>query len=500
MLDHIAYRSERDDGGIYLAATFGGQEPRLLVSGGRRPMFSPDGRLIAYWTGSNIGFARNTGSYRTFVIPVSGGAATEIKGFTGARYPVWAPDGHSLLLLGSRDANPLEATYDWWRVPIDGTAPTRLGVRQIMQRAGVAFASGDIGPEDWRGDRIVFSDNSYLWSLLIDPRTMTPRSVERLTFGTARDVQPTTAGSGLLAFTSAKASNSVWALPIDANRGTVTGPPSRVTGGTGFSTRPSPTTDARVVAYWTTPPVPTILVKDRDDNTVRDIGIAGSPFGPALAPDGGLVAYEAAEGVSVVSTRGGAPRVLCTPCSIGAWAADSRALMVVKAGNNAGRLTWIDVARGDTRDVIISPDHTVNRPFPSPDGRLLAFRQRVADGDAIMIAPVPTNGSAPRDTWIELVTPERDARPVGWSPDGTLLYFVSERDGTRCLYAQRIDRSRGAAAGRPMSVQHFHGSRNVFRGSLGSVLSTGPGNAISLGFFFYDLSSLSANVWTLRRE
>jgi eukaryotic-like serine/threonine-protein kinase len=130
----LAYRSERDGGGIYIVPAFGGQQPRLLVSGGRRPRFSPDGRLIAYWTGTNVGFANSTGAYRTFVIPVDGGDAQEITGFTGARYPVWAPDGRTLLLLGSRDERPLPATYNWWRVPIDGAAPIPIDAKALLQR------------------------------------------------------------------------------------------------------------------------------------------------------------------------------------------------------------------------------------------------------------------------------------------------------------------------------------------------------------------------------
>ena len=140
----LAYRSERDGGGIYIVPTFGGQEPRLLVPGGRRPRFSPDGRLIAYWTGTKVGFANSSGSYRTFVIPAGGGAAREIGGFTGARNPVWSPDGQSLLLLGSRDPRPSRQTYEWWHAPLDGAAPIPVRANELLRRAGIAFDSGNI--------------------------------------------------------------------------------------------------------------------------------------------------------------------------------------------------------------------------------------------------------------------------------------------------------------------------------------------------------------------
>ena len=490
----LVYRSERLGGGLYIVPSLGGQESRFLVAGGRRPRFSPDGRLVAYWTGTDVGFNRNAGSYRTFVIPVGGGSAQEIIGFTGARYPIWAPDGRSLLLLGSRDARPLAATYDWWRVPLDGGAPLRVGAKELLQRSAVAF-DGDIFPDDWRGDRVVFTDRSYLWTMRLDPRTSTASNVERLTFGTNRDVQATIAASGMIAFSSVSLSNSVWALPIDSARGAVTGTPQRLTAGVGLDSRPSVTSDGQLVAYRSATPRPSVFIRNLTTHSLFDVGVAGSAFGPAISPNGTYVAYQEDGGVHVIPTRGGAARKLCDPCEIGDWSADSQTIVVVKAENNAGRLTRLGIDDASTQDLVVSTEQAVSRPFPSPDGRLLAFRRGASGRDAIAIAPLTGEQPVPSRAWIEIVAPEGDARPCGWSPDGTLLYFVSSRDGTRCLYAQRVNRN-GTPMGAPFVVRHFPGGRSVY-GSGANVLSTGPANAIAGGFFFYDLSAVSANIWTM---
>jgi serine/threonine protein kinase len=491
----LAYRSERDGGGIYIVPTLGGQEPRLLVAGGRRPRFSPDGQFIAYWTGSNVGFTPNAGSYRTFVIRVDGGTAREIEGFSGVRYPVWAPDGRELLVLGSRDTRPLQETYDWWRVSLnEGSRPTSMGAKALLAGAGINFGQGNVHPDAWRGERVLFSDGRYLWSAHLGAGTPALTAVDRLTFGTNQEFQVAIASSGMIAFASASVSNVVWSLPIDAVRGVVTGLPRRVTPGAGMNGRPSATDDGRQVAYRTAIPRPSIVVRDLSTAKEIDTGIAGSGFGPALSPDGSSVAFEDAEGVSVVATRGGSPRRLCQSCTIGAWTGDSTALVVVKPENNAGRLARIGVADGRMQDLIVSPDEAVSRPFPSPNGRLLAFR-RSSSGDAVMVAPL-TELPVPRAAWIQIAAPETDARPAGWSPDGSLLYFVSARDGARCLWAQRVDRTTGKVEGEPFLVQHFHGGRNVYRQGL-NVLSTGPGNAITGGAFFYDLSDLSSNIWLM---
>ena len=185
----------------------------------------------------------------------------------------------------------------------------------------------------------------------------------------------------------------------------------------------------------------------------------------------------------MVTAGGGVPRTLCQACQIGDWWSDSRAVAVVRAENNAGRLTTVSLNGGETRDLIISPDQTVNRPFPSPDGRWLAFPRSGSDGDSILIAPLSLEWPVPPRAWFELIAPETDARPSGWSPDSSLVYFVSARDSTRCLYAQRIDHTTGAAVGEPLLIRHFHGGRDVYRSGL-NVLSTGPANALAGGFFF----------------
>lgn len=495
----LAYRSEREGGGIYIVPTFGGEEPRLVVSGGRRPRFSPDGRLIAYWTGSNVGFNPSSGSYRTFVIPLGGGAPVEILGFTGARYPVWAPDGQSLLLVGSRDPNPVPATYDWWRAPLNRAEPIAVASNELLRRAGVAFPTRGIPPDDWRADRVLFSDDSFLWSMRLDSETSKSSDIKRLTFGTNRDIHATTAASGLIAFSSASVSNSIWALPIDSLRGVVRGVPRRLTNGAGIDARPSATADAQVMAYRSSVPRESVRVLNLKTQSVIDLGVAGSGFGPAMSPDGTFVAYEEGDGVQLVATRGGASHALCQLCRIGDWSADSRAIVVVRGENNAGRLTMIQLSDGSMQDLIVSSDRDVNRPFSSPNGRLLAFRRGASGADAIMIAPLGTEPPVPRDRWIEIVKPEADARPSGWSPDGSLLYFVSSRDGTRCLYAQRLNPTNGVPVAEPFVVEHFHGSRIGFSSGF-NVLSTGPTNAVAGNLFLYDLSAWSANIWTLATQ
>jgi hypothetical protein len=89
----IVFHSKRDGGGIYEIPTFGGQ-PRLLVKEGQNPRFSPDGSKIAYWIGGENVASAVPGSGTVWVAPVGSGQPWQFgEDFTGARYPIWSPDG-----------------------------------------------------------------------------------------------------------------------------------------------------------------------------------------------------------------------------------------------------------------------------------------------------------------------------------------------------------------------------------------------------------------------
>jgi len=498
----IAFRSERDGGGIYLASALGGGQPRLLAARGRRPRFSPDRQFIAYWTGSTVGFTPRAGEYRVFVAPVSGGAPREIAGFTGAPFPVWSPDGRSLLMLASIDPQPIASSFDWWLVPLDSRKPVRTSVASRMRAQGVHIAEDSLGPDAWSGDEVFFSDLRHVWAVPFDSATGEARTARQVTFGTSSDVQPAVAANGVMAFSTIATANNVWALPLDANAGTVVGTARRLTAGIGRNARAAMSVDGRRLAYVSGATTrSSLLIRDLEAGTVTDLGLAGS-FGPALSPDGSMVAFESPETdpnnpqatVKVIPASGGPSRVLCGEgCQIGEWTSDS-ASMVVRVRR---RFDLIHAQSGSRRPLIVG-SLAIDRPELSPDNTTMAFRAVGQNGELsqVLLAPVHSDRPATEDEWVRMVPDEEDVRPCGWSPDGRLVYFLSARDGTRCLYAQRIDPRTRATVGAPIAVQHFHGIRNYRPGASG-VISTGPTNAIRAGMFLFDYAEYTGNIWTI---
>ena len=287
----IVFRSERNGGGLYTVSTFGSEQPRLLAPQGRRPLFSPDGQRVAYWTGTFIGFSASPHSYRTFVVPAEGGAPQELPGMTGARSPVWSPDGRSLLVFGSQDKAPKTSTYDWWLVPLDGTAPIKTGVVDRLRSLGVDLTPLSVGPDAWWDGRVYFSDLNNLWSIPVDESNGKIGEPEQLTRGTSQDIEPVVSRSGLVAFTAMETSNNIWSLPLDSNRGRVTGAARKLTRGIGRNARASMSRDGATIAYMSNLTRQSLLVGAVQSGKMTDLGMNASGFGPALSPDGATVAY-----------------------------------------------------------------------------------------------------------------------------------------------------------------------------------------------------------------
>ena len=88
----------------------------------------------------------------------------------------------------------------------------------------------------------------------------------------------------------------------------------------------------------------------------------------------------------------------------------------------------------------------------------------------------------PESAWIR-ISEERPEDWINWSLDGQTLYFTSQRDGHRCLWAQRLDAGSHRPMGAPFAVEHLYG-RLFYRvggwsaagGRIAMVLNESAGN------------------------
>jgi len=197
----IAYRTEKDGGGIWVMASAGGA-PRLLAAGGHEPRYSPDGKWIAYF-GSE--------ERRTFIVPSAGGTPRPVGPDHGGGAHAWSPDGQFMFLGGGG-----------WIFPVFAAGAPRQYQRDV-----------NIGDPNWTGSGLIFSSragwarNIVLWPLRSDGNPAAPPS--RLTNGTEIADHARASKTGGVVFESGAQRFNLWSLPV--NSGKSTGPPSRITDG-----------------------------------------------------------------------------------------------------------------------------------------------------------------------------------------------------------------------------------------------------------------------------
>jgi eukaryotic-like serine/threonine-protein kinase len=492
----IVFRSERDGGGIYVISALGGEE-RLLAKSGLSPRFSPDGASIAYFVGNALRTAK------VQIVSSTGGAPRELRiQIPWAASPAWSPDGKQLIFAGS--TNPSGFEFDWWVAPAEGGQAVKTGALADFQRAGLRTFFGPIA-NVWASDHIVFSaglgDSTNLWQVPITPRTWQINDPpQRLTTGAGQESSPSLAADGRLAFATVVRHSDLWSLPIDLDSGKTRSTQQQLTRSGANSQRPSFSSDGRKLIYISDRSG-NLDVWMRDMDSGKETALTATPWDEthAVITTVGNVAYASLEGkktvVYLLPMGRGVAEKLCDDCGLPlGWSPDGRRILYY-SGEPVGYST-IDIVTRQRVDVIRHPKYNIHMARFSPDGNWLAFHvPTVADEgrSSIFIAPLRNGVTASEGEWIQMTDGTGiDATPW-WSPDGSLLYFLSKRDGFQCIWAQRLDKTTQRPEGAPFDVAHFHGARH-------KVQEAGFGPGIAPDKLVFTLSDSTGNVWIARAE
>lgn len=228
--ERIAFRSERDGGGLFVMDRTG-EAARRINRSGFNPSWSPDGRHVVYatehvellplnwdgiselWTvdmesgeelqildgdavqptwspdGEWIAFtARMTGETRMdiWVIPAGGGNPTPITEDVPADWsPAWSPDGRFIYFSSDRGGS-----MNMWRVAVDIAAGGPAGPPQPMTTPA-AFAAHPSVSED--GQRVAFASSQMTQNVYradFDPVSATVGEVRAITSGSRQWSSP----------------------------------------------------------------------------------------------------------------------------------------------------------------------------------------------------------------------------------------------------------------------------------------------------------------------
>ena len=509
---NVVYRSERQGGGIYVTSSKGGPE-RLLVEGGRGPRFSPDSKWVLYWV-EDLNFHPST----AWVISVDGGTPRRIApDFQDVHTPIWSPDGKHVLFCGTRNSDIKSQGHDWYVMQFPDGPIVKTGAFQIadLERARPSIQNA-LDSSQWYGDSVIYTaqlgDSTNVYRLKLTPGTWRAKGpVQRLTFGTSMELYPTVAGNRLV-FTSGIAHSSVWALPLDAETGQVSGELQRHTqNAAAWEYYPSVSSDGGRISFLSTRNSHSdIYLKNLQTRTEIALTTGGGKSRSSMSRDGIEAAYRQIEqdrrsqAIYSVPTAGGSPKRLCADCGIPTGWSTDRKWILFETGKNRATVGALDTSLGpDLRyqqrpqtEVLWHPAAGVHAGRFSPDDRWIVFHADSQPGHKqVFVAPFRGEQRIDPSEWIPITDGTTIDQQAVFSPAGNILYFLSERDGFRCIWASKMDRKTMHPTGSPFPVKHFHSSnRSLF-------VTTGErpdavGISAAKDKLIFSLDEVTSNLWS----
>ncbi len=156
-----------------------------------------------------------------------------------------------------------------------------------------------------------------------------------------------------------------------------------------------------------------------------------------------------------------------------------------------GRVTLLDLASGRKTELLAHSMYRLYQPHFSPDERWITFIATSVGRSRVYVVPFRGSELIPESEWLAITAGQSWEDKLEWSPDGDLLYFTSDRDGFRCIYAQRLEAAGKRPVGSMFPVFHSHSARlcllNVELG-LGEI-SVAPDRLV------FTMGERTGNVW-----
>ncbi|MEO8483859.1 MAG: winged helix-turn-helix domain-containing protein [Acidobacteriota bacterium] len=477
----LVFRSQRAGGGIDVAPV-GGGAVRRVASFGYRPRWSPDGRAILFAQTN----ARILPTAKYFVTRLDGAPPTEVRPdvlslFRSAR-AAWHPDGQRVSVWGSTTNGSLEFVT----VVLDGNEVVR-SVLSAEVTARLADRSLSLKSFAWAhsGRWIVFEGRQGatqdLWRVTVDPRTLAwTGDLERLTTGAGRATDVVVSPKDdALAFSMLTSRTRLWSLPLKAD-GSVAGEGRAVTDDGeyehGFDVAP----DGSKLVYGGGN-------EDRAQFRERSLldgreRIVANTHGAASgqvrwSPDGSAVAYDLnfsgdarsnRPSIAFVSSswREAAP-LLVSPSPVSwtgtsGWSTDGRSVVGtcrVRGVETIG-LCLLAVSNGPQSPHLLAqdPDRNLYQARYSPDGRFLSFMAVSRTNRSVATIFVMASAGGP---WIPITEGAYFDDKPRWSPDGSALYFVSNRGGMLNVWRRPVDAATARPSGAAVQVTAFNSASRV---------------------------------------
>jgi Tol biopolymer transport system component len=384
----IAFRSEREGGGIYVMSA-NGESPRRVTDFGHNPSWSSDAARIVVATEPTEMKPRihinnsqmwivdtHTGAKR--LLQNDGPPGSGIGTHGDALQPAWSPHGKRIAFWGM--------TFDTlrreiWTIDPDAPDPARTVVRAASSNGGAHW-----NPV-WSADgRYLYfgGDNDgtlNLWRIPIDEETGTPAGPEEPALLPAViSGHYSFSKQGEMVYTTMTRSYFVLAMPFDEQSGAL-GLPQVLFGGSEEILCLAPSPDRRTIAFTTGGQEHLFLIDANGKHLRQLTNDSGKDRSPVWSPDGKTLYWFA--------KRSGGPNV---------WS-------IKTDGSSFTRVT-------DDRDSRRAGVQHVYMPDVSPDGKTLAVETDPVSSGLVHL-------DRPAGQRLEIVA--RDMGRPQWSPDGRSL-------------------------------------------------------------------------------
>jgi Tol biopolymer transport system component len=462
-------------GALYEIGLLGGS-PRKLASHGVRPRYSPDGSQIACLSVP----ATFIGPITILLVPGEGGEPVpfqpdySVADFLSGAGPLWSPDGRFILFNGQRIGDP--SSRDWWVAPISGGPPIRTGAHASLRLSPVWQS-----PAAWTGNYVYYCigtmvEGVNIYRVRFDPKTFKVAGPpERITSGAGSQIGVSALPDGRLVYAHITWLSTIFTVGSRPDEGLVTGVPEYLSQDAKAKFSPALSRDGSRLVYGVFGGLRNDLfevrVCDLASGREKAIPVEASEFAqpPRISPDGTVISYrDVRSGTArtfVVSANETSGREACATCSIFGFYSDPRYALVE---DTDAPLSKFDLSTGIRTPVLENGRGRISEAALSPDDRWIAFILGKADGRAALALAPLAAAPAPERDWIVLFDENAYLGSPAWSPNGRILYYLSERDGACKVWCQPLD---------PRSKRPVGASRIVFDpGPFGVDLNMPRGN------------------------
>jgi Tol biopolymer transport system component len=307
-------------------------------------------------------------------------------------------------------------------------------------------------------------------------------------------VLPSVSATGRLVFASHTYSTGIWEMNLPKTAGEQAAGLRRVIDDNALNYRPSVSADGTKLV-WISDRTGTREVWEKDLISMQEFSL--TPKAPAqniaaISRDGKQIAYWDGSAIYTAPAAGGASRLICRHCGRpDDWTHDGKIIAGRQIEDDT--IAVIDPATGVSTKIITHPSLRLAAPSLSPDGKWMAFH--VTDGSRpvrqIFVAPY-TGQPVAQAEWIAITDGKGLDREARWSADGSQIYFLSDRDGFRCIWSRKVDPVTKHPRDDIYPLVHFHDSRL----SLLHVPNTGHVSLCAVhGKLIFAMGELTSNLW-----